>query len=1114
MANSVASLLSLALFLFFSFIGLALLQLLGSRCNLLRIALMAPSAGVAALVLPLFTLFRLNYPIRKVALPVTILLAVAATGVLWRYRPIIPFRKLRPFLLILAVAFLLTGYPLLLYGFNWVSYVNDDMATYVQAGQYFTDHGLYDLPDAHGLLEGTDNKSTQWFLYAIGGARCGSDLLVAWLVSLTGLTGYQIYMPLMLVFHVALIAALGGFLFRNPQYLWAAVASCAWLALSALNTLGTAYQLMPQVCGVMLLIATSTMLLDRFHDQTLLRSIRWGVLTGVLFSALMIVYYEITPFLAVSFAAYHLILLLRKREAITSAIPALTAALVVVVVALRTWALTAIVFINWQASRSLNGQDLDMSLFPYYLVPSGLGNLWGFLSIGDTNSSLVIDLAIALGSLLLLIAIFAAAWQAWRAEPAAVIGFVMLGLAARLFAGNADYGLFKLAMYIQPFLLSSVVLGWFGLTGRWSMTTSLQWKTRLLPLIAIAGLGLHAQLFYVMRSGGWAGNGLAEVPNASDGRLLDQLGRLRATAHSSVLISDTYNAEMAKVQALYLNPARIEFPSADFFETRMDLRSQNLQLIQKLQPNLTSEANALVQSRVTEVDDARAFDMKTDGPGPRRNLFYHVRSPLPSEQWDYELVWSGPGQTSLNQRHQHPSDRSLVQFSSARSVSNFLVLIASELGASHYPTVGFPHQKGQVSLSPPEPDYFFKNRTMAAVGRYLLFLVVHPLAKVRLVADYTASLNADGENRIPAPVAIGTERVSFATAGRGSGRFFSGPVEPQTIDGEQYLMVDMGGQPIRFPNEKPGLMAWYGRPIRLDGRFLVGFLRDISIITEEEFQAIKRPAALQRFPEDLANPGLEYSGIYEDGWASEDSFAILQAPATASRLRVTGSVPRIAARNGDVILKLIVDGTEVAHSHLAEEDFTLEADAPPQGLPHRVEVRASGAERLPAPDSRPVTFLIRYFGFDPVQPAGAEITGDTITIGQGWYSLEKFAGQTFRWVSNDAAFSIHSPKESAGEVALDLESGPGLNISGFDLLLKGPTGQIQKRHVAAGRHIIQFNARLAEGENTFQLHVGGGGRRSANDPRTLNFRVFKLDFFASRPQMDNRKSTQLEHRAR
>jgi hypothetical protein len=103
-------------------------------------------------------------------------------------------------------------------------------------------------------------------------------------------------------------------------------------------------------------------------------------------------------------------------------------------------------------------------------VPSGLANLWGFVPIGTRSSHVDVDLdlGIAAGGMLLLAGAIASAWQAWKGEPAAVFSMIMLVIGARLFIGDGDFGLFKLAMYIQPFLLSSLVLAWFQFSNRWT----------------------------------------------------------------------------------------------------------------------------------------------------------------------------------------------------------------------------------------------------------------------------------------------------------------------------------------------------------------------------------------------------------------------------------------------------------------------------------------------------------------------------------------------------------------------------------------------------------------------------------------------------------------------
>ena len=183
---------------------------------------------------------------------------------------------------------------------------------------------------------------------------------------------------------------------------------------------------------------------------------------------------------------------------------------------------------------------------------------------------MALNMAIVVGLMLILGALLASGWQAWRAEPAAVFSAIMLAVGVRLFTGSSDYGLFKLAMYIQPFLISSVVLAWFQMSlGLARITVNRRLLIRYFPIVLIVALSLRTQSFYVNGSSGSGGSGLAEVPHASENRLLDELANLRSKAHRRVLISDTHNAEMAKVETLYLNPASLQFPAADFFEPHL-----------------------------------------------------------------------------------------------------------------------------------------------------------------------------------------------------------------------------------------------------------------------------------------------------------------------------------------------------------------------------------------------------------------------------------------------------------------------------------------------------------------------------------------------------------------
>src|SRR5262249_34163061 len=143
--------------------------------------------------------------------------------------------------------------------------------------------------------------------------------------------------------------------------------------------------------------------------------------------------------------------------------------------------------------------------------------------------------------------------------------------------------------------------------------------------------------------------------------------------------------------------------------------------------------------------------------------------------------------------------------------------------------------------------------TMSGTGRHHLYQVVNPSPAVRFVLEVTTTVKADGKNRLPHAAAIGQTRRDFDVAGRGSARGISPPVQPQFIDGQRYLALDLGEEGKEMPNVRSGLMGLYGTNIRTDRRLLIGFTRDISLISEEEYAHLTPPSKLQTFPEDLLN---------------------------------------------------------------------------------------------------------------------------------------------------------------------------------------------------------------------------------------------------------------------
>ena len=189
------------------------------------------------------------------------------------------------------------------------------------------------------------------------------------------------------------------------------------------------YQLIAQVFGLGLLAGTSSLLLEPSRREARKVALKRGILAGVFCSAIAVTYPEISPFLLLPFGLTHMLALWRRDETVASLARSTAVTIAAAVVLLNTFADSAPLFLIHQAKAGLTGSDVADMLFPYYLLPSGLANFWGFAPIAQPTGRPFLDIAIASGAILLAAAVVAVIWQAWRGQPAACIAVVMLLLA-------------------------------------------------------------------------------------------------------------------------------------------------------------------------------------------------------------------------------------------------------------------------------------------------------------------------------------------------------------------------------------------------------------------------------------------------------------------------------------------------------------------------------------------------------------------------------------------------------------------------------------------------------------------------------------------------------------
>jgi hypothetical protein len=242
---------------------------------------------------------------------------------------------------------------------------------------------------------------------------------------------------------------------------------------------------------------------------------------------------------------------------------------------------------------------------------------------------------------------------------------------------------------------------------------------------------------------------------------------------------------------------------------------------------------------------------------------------------------------------------------------------------------------------------------MVGMGRFLLLRVDNPAPKVRIALWLTASLKADNEARVPPVKLIGARRVTFHGIGRGSARLISDPVEPLKLGHANYVLIDMGIDGVRFKRSLPGLARLFHTDIPLDHRKLVAFGRDVSALDARDFETLQVPSSFHGDEVGLSNKNLFYSGVYEDGWVSEESSYRLTATKANSDLRVFGFVPLISDSSFKSHYQLYIDGRLAKADTVEVGAFGITVSDIPAGV-HDVLLKFSAAQRLPDGDGRPV----------------------------------------------------------------------------------------------------------------------------------------------------------------
>lgn len=447
---------SIFMFLYATYLGIGALGLSGRRSHVPippKFVLICPALGFAIVTLPVLWLNWLGLPVGRFALPLAIVLFAVASAGFVRAFPSIRWRILWPIGASIALAFVLTGRPLFEYGFDWLSFSNDDMANYALGAQRLIDYGFFSVPDMHQFTSGTNATLYYWVLYAALSIRTGIEETLAFFAVLLRLTPFAAFMPVILAMHLMLIASSAALVFQTSARRVAASITALALAISAPMTLGTVYQLIAQVCGLGLLNAVLAI------GPAVLRrpSVRGIFVASVIVAGLFAIYPEATPFLFLGLGLVVVLRAARARRIARGTLVSMGAVAFAVAVLLNTNLLT---YARTLVLQSDNGTRFErIHLFWYMLLPGAPATMFGILPIATRPDDPIASLASAIGFVLLAgFVVLIAIALVRRVEPLATVPAVMLALAALLFTRHSDFGLLKLSMYIQTYLWGLLAL--------------------------------------------------------------------------------------------------------------------------------------------------------------------------------------------------------------------------------------------------------------------------------------------------------------------------------------------------------------------------------------------------------------------------------------------------------------------------------------------------------------------------------------------------------------------------------------------------------------------------------------------------------------------------------
>ncbi len=925
--------LSLAIVLILALLGLAIMPKSVANFDKPLAIFLSPILGLSVIMLVLFSINRLGLPIRNSGPAVTLLIIIVI--IFRRKQVLIQFINCLNTIKLLAatIGILFTGWPMLKYGFSWLSYVNDDMNNYVLAANRFLNSGFFSQPSADYFL-GKDYSQLYYNMHVVNHVRSGSEIYLAFVSSITQLPPIKIFMPSIIALQMMLIFATLA-LTRLSRHRSKRLTRISYLLsiLMSMMSLGYLYQLIAQVGGIAVGIAfISFLILFLRIEGPVSKKSGIVVLAGCIMGTQLIWYPEFLPF--VSLISVGLLFRNRSRLRKQDALVALFF-LSFVIITLNQYFFQAILFGISQASSaqgSITGVNPNAQLFPYFLNPHGLTSYLGLAPLNVWFSEPWESLTVVFSSLVLAGVLYYSI-RIDKLSSATSISFLILFSAFCYLVITANgFGAFKISMFVAPFL-----------TVLFAEIIDLNWRaSRLLPkfilafiFVIFAVLNIRTAQFYANASTGTSSNGFNEIQNGSNQDFTGLIKEAFAESGnpSRDTISTAVNLSQIKLEAIGANGFPLFFATSNPFDNVFDSTpSKGKMGYIEVTYNTRWGVNSFIQPRalLQNPDEIQYLVSRNKFDSLNRSSLGNVVEP-----WSYKVV---------------------------NKPKNFVSFVNSSMGPTYYRT----KNRQEAVLFQPEKNPLIPERFMQSVGDHLLLQVSGLSANPVLVMNVSSTVLSQYDRKIPKIYIQGMNVQEIDVLGYGSGQFNLPLGKPLSINGLNYYHLHISRELAAFPQKSSFVSRIYGEEFELDARRITMFLNNLSIVDRDILQKSSRQKEVSEFPTSILNNELNYSGAYEDGWVGSNSYFELSDKGS-SVLILKGSVPTIyrsSIHNSTVTIS--IDGKKLVARTIQSGDFSITVpwigDLKGKGT-RRVAIQFSNQQNLPSPDNRPVSAQISFIGF-------------------------------------------------------------------------------------------------------------------------------------------------------